>query len=258
MDKQEIFKYYHLESDAVRADWVVERCIGPSHTLHSIIPSGFESYARILHPAWSTGSLDADDKKAWSELNAGWREAENFTPIRWDTTAAENDHVAHRLMRWPDICSPTPREPGKEGVDPPFDGELTQKMVKTLFEIFIGYSDENQEVLCGFWEGNSFLNSSRPLASFASYHHVYYPLNTTLAGARDSWLAAIEYSSRNHGRGTNGLAPHVVWPTSQEWYLVVHYGLTSSYVGGPTNLIDSIRSAGDLETYEALRGDKLY
>lgn len=256
----EIFRYYNLEPDTRRADWLRERCIGPKHTLHAIIPSGFESYARILHPAWLAGSLDPQDEKAWSELRAGWREAEDLKPVRWDTVAADNNRVAHRLMQWHDISTPTTREPGMAGIDPPLEGGLTPEMVESLFEILIAHSGESQEVLCGFWEGCARDFSSRTKVKFKPCvdGETYNLFNTTLAGAQSGWLAAYEYSLRNHGIGTNGLAPNMVWPTTRDWYLAVEYNLHSTYIGGSTRLIDSISNAGDFETYEALPGDKVF
>lgn len=255
----EFFRYYNLEPDAKRADWVVERRVGPKNTLHSIVPTGFASYARILHPAWSAESLDPGDEKAWSELRAGWREAEELSPVRWDDTAVTSGSEVNRLMQWHDICPPSVREPGTAGVDPPLEGELTPEIVESLFEVLAMHSGESQEVLCAFWEGYGCFYTSRAKAKFASYagDQTYIIFNTTLAGVRDGWLAALEYSSRNHGIGTNGWAPNAVWPTTREWYLATDCNLRSTYIGGPASLIDSICTAVDLETYEAQAGDRI-
>lgn len=256
---EEFFRYYNLEPDTKRADWVVERRVGPRNTLHSVVPTGFASYARILHPAWSAESLDRGDEKAWNELRAGWREAEDLAPVRWDDTAAENSRHAHRLMQWSDICSPGVRKPGMAGTDPPLEGELTPEIVEKLFDVLATYSDEYQEVLCGFWEGYGRFYTSRAKARFKNYagDQSYIIFNSTLAGVRDGWLAALEYSYRNHGIGTNGLAPNAVWPTTREWYLAVDYNLRSTYLGGPASLIDSVCAAANLEAYVALPGDKI-
>jgi len=255
----EISQYYNVESNATRAAWLVGRCTGSKWTLHSIVPEGFASYVRILHPAWSAKSLDPNDEKAWRQLRSGWREAEDLKPIRWDETAAKNNHVTHRAMQWFDICSRTVREPGMAGVDPPLEGTITPKMVEGLFEILIGHSGESQEILCGFWEGCTQDFSSQTKAQFRRNVGITYNLfNTTLAGARDSWLAANEYSSKNHGIGTNGLIPNIIWPTTQDWHLTVDFNLFSTNIGGSTYLIDSIRDADDLETYEALAGDNIF
>lgn len=256
----DIFRYYRFEIDARRVDWVVERRIGPKHTLHTIVPAGFSSYVRILHPAWSAESLDRADENAWAELRAGWREAEDLVPVRWADVAAKTKCETHRLMQWSDIGPPTIREPGTAGFDPPLEGELTADMVEALFELLTEFSGENQEVLCGFWEGSTPFDTSHARVRFESFtgDQSYVVFNTTLAGVRYGWLAAIEYSRCNHGIGTDGLAPNAVWPTSREWYVAVDFNLRSTYVGGPARLIDSICEEVDLETYEVLPGDRVF
>ena len=255
----EFCRYYSLETDAKRADWVVERRTGPKRTLHAVVPAAFASYVRILHPAWSAVSLDPGDEQAWKKLRAGWREAEELTPVRWDDTAAKNNRDAHRLMQWHEISSPTVREKGTAGIDPPLEGELTRDMVETLFGALIDYGNEAQEVLCGFWEGFGRYYTSWAKAKFKSYvgDQSYIILDSTLARVRDGWFAALNYSDRKHGIGTNGLAPNAVWRMTREWYLAVDFNLPSSYLGGPESLIESVCKADDLETYLALPGDKI-
>lgn len=257
---EDFFRFYNVESDAKRSAWVVEQCIGPKHTLHTIVPSGFASYVRICHPGWSVDSLDPDDEKAWSELRAGWIDSKNLTPVRWCDTAAANNRIAHRLMQWFDICSPLTREPGLGGIDPPLDGELTKEMVVSLFETLIDYSGADQECLCGFWEGYRRFDSYRSTTKFESYigQQNYLLFNSTLSKVRDGWLAALEHASRHHSIETVGLAPNAVWPTTRAWYLSTPYNRQSSYFGGSVDITSSIFGAGNLETYEALPGDDIF
>ncbi len=256
----DFFQFYTVEPDARRADWVVERCSGPKHTLHTIVPSGFARYVRICHPAWSVGSLDPDDEKSWSALRAGWHDAEKSTAVQWNDIAVSNNHVPHRLMQWFEICSPTSREPGMAGVDPPLDGELTKEMVKSLFEILVDHSGENQEVLCGFWEGYGRSDLYQARAKFESFpgQQSYLLFNSTLSKVKDGWLAAHEYVSSHHNIETVGLAPNAIWPTTCDWYLAAPYNRPSSYFGGSVDLVSKIFSAAYLESYKALPGDDIY
>lgn len=253
----DIFRYYRCEPDARRVDWVVERRVGSKHTLHTIVPSGFSSYVRILHPAWSAEALNCADENAWAELRAGRRrDAEDPVPVHWADVAAKTKCKTHRLMQWYDIGPATIREPGTEGIDPPFEGELTADTVEALFKLLIEFSGANQEVLCGFWEGAATFDAPLATARFENWagDQSYIVLNATLAGVRDGWLAAIEHCRL----GTLGWAPNAVWPTTREWYLAVDYHLYSTYIGGPARLIDSICEEADFETYEALPGDRVF
>ncbi len=137
---EDFFRFYNVEPGAKRSAWVVEQCIGPKHTLHTIVPSGFASYVRICHPCWLIEPLDTNDEKAWSELQAGWVDLKNLTPVRWADIAIANNRIANRMMQWFDICSPLIREPGLGGIDPPLDGELTKEMVESLFETLLDLS----------------------------------------------------------------------------------------------------------------------
>lgn len=252
--------FYDVKTDVKPSSWIVDRCIGPKHTLHTVIPSGFSSYVRICHPGWSVDSLDPNDEKSWSELRAGWVDPKKLTPVRWYDTAVKNNRIAHRLMQWFEICSPTVREPGMAGIDPPLEGELTKEIVTSLFETLIDYSGANQEVLCGFWEGYGIFDSYKVAAKFESYvgQQNYLLFSSTLSKVRDGWLAAHEYVTHRHSIETVGLAPNAVWPATCDWYLSVPYNRQSSYFGGPVDLVHSICNMRDLETYEALPGDDIF
>jgi hypothetical protein len=257
---ENFYRFYSAEENAERSDWVVERCIGPKHTLHTIVPSGFASYVRICHPGWIVKPLDPDDDKGRTELQAGWINLKNLTPVRWDDTAEKNDRIAHRLMQWPEICSPTPQKHCSSDVNPPLDGELTPDMVESLFEFLIDHSDSNQEVICGFWEGYCRSDTYSAKAKFESFagQQNYLLFSSTLSKVREGWLDAHENVSSRHTIETVGLAPNALWSTTRDWYLAIPYNLQSSYFGGPADLVRCICSSGGLETYEALPDDDIY
>src|SRR5947209_14152008 len=60
-------------SERAEADeWIKERLEGrPGSTVTSVVPSGFEAYARILHPARRTERNGAERVVRWSDV-AGW------------------------------------------------------------------------------------------------------------------------------------------------------------------------------------------
>ncbi len=254
------FQFYTVEPDEKRATWVTEQCTGPKHTLCSIVPSGFSSYVRICHPARSYNALNKNDEKAWAALRGGWSTAETPTLIRWDDTAAANHRTPHRLMQWFEICSPAPREQGKAGIDPPLEGELTKGIIESLFEILIDHSGEDQDVLCGIWEGFGNWASYRTGAKFESFfgQQHYLLFSSTLSKVKNGCLAAHEYVSKQHSLETASLTPNAVWPSTRDWYLAVPYHRQSSYLGGPEDLVKRIMNTESLETYKALHGDDIW
>lgn len=253
-------KFYDVEPDATRAAWVVEQCIGPKQTLHTVMPSGYASYVRICHPGWSVDALDPNDEKGWAAVRAGWVDPEKLTPVRWDDVAIANNRRPHRLMHWFQTCSPIARVPGMAGIDPPFEGELTIEMMESLFAILADIGGLNQEVLCGIWEGYNLPIYPQATAKFESYtgQQSYLLFSSTLSRLRDGWFAAYEHAVHRHSIEMAGLVPNAIWPTTCDWYLASPYNLPSSYIGGSIDLINQIRLSVDLETYQALPGDNLY
>jgi len=255
-----VFPYYKVEENAQRSDWVVGRCSGPKHTLHTIMPSGFASYARICHPGWSVDFSYPDIEKYWLAERAGWIDPETLTPVRWHDVAVANNRNPHRLMQWNTSCLSTPRELGRSGIDSPMDGEFSKEMVESLFEILVDQSGENQEVLCGIWEGFNISDYRGVTAKFESYpgHQHYLLFNSTLSKVRDGWLAALEYAYRHHGIEASGYIPSALWPTTRDWYLAVPYNQQSSYLGGSADLVSRVFGVENLETYQALPGDNIF
>lgn len=74
------FSFDPAQSDEP-AQWLVERLTIFGEDVLSIVPSGFEAYARVFHPA--------------SRVTH-----ETEVPIRWAEVAALTGRTAHRAMQW--------------------------------------------------------------------------------------------------------------------------------------------------------------
>ncbi|MCY3886061.1 MAG: hypothetical protein OXG24_14240, partial [Gammaproteobacteria bacterium] len=101
-----------------------------SYRVTSLVPRGFERYARILHPAWKPGGRDR-------------------FPLTWADVAARNGRRCHALMQWPKIAGTM-----ISGIDiePPDEGTLPTTVSGPLREILSAYTDWK---LCwfGMWAG---------------------------------------------------------------------------------------------------------
>jgi len=75
---------YETAPDAGPASWVIAGRRGFAESVLSLVPEGFEAYARIFHPAWNY---------------------EPEAPVRWRDIARANGRTAHRMMQWPSITS---------------------------------------------------------------------------------------------------------------------------------------------------------
>ena len=74
--------------DTSEAQWLVEGLDRTLETVGSLVPRGFEAYARILHPAWRVP-------------REGGRLVRS--PVRWSEVGELRGTTAHRLMQWPQV-----------------------------------------------------------------------------------------------------------------------------------------------------------
>jgi hypothetical protein len=72
---------YATAPDAAPAGWVTAGLRGFASSVLSVVPVGFQAYARIFHPAQRRDGV-------------GWQ------PLSWREVAAANGRVAHRAMQW--------------------------------------------------------------------------------------------------------------------------------------------------------------
>ena len=112
------------------AEWVVERLQGFAVNVLSIIPSGFEAYARVFHPA-SKVTCTADMAQSISE------------PLRWADVTELTGRTAHRTMQWANIQGSHPAlndytklKAGDVYIEPPEEGGLPLELSQTLWPIF--------------------------------------------------------------------------------------------------------------------------
>ena len=243
--------------DTQCADWLVERCNGPLRKLNAIVPIGFPSYLRVCHPAWSVEAIDKDDDQAWTNLRAGFTNAERKEPIEWAAVAQLLGKIPHRLMQWHEICDLS-RDPGTKGIDSPFEGELSEDQVDAILSIFL--SDGDQVCYCGFWEGWGNMKRYR---SFPKYESVsgtqsYILFRSSLSRLRDYWLNTLELAKLDQFGETAGWVPNAIWPASEDWYFALPYNHPSSYFGGPSSMTAELDAAAMLECYDAFLDDDVW
>ncbi len=244
---------YESERDASRAEWAIARCVGPPHTLHSVVPTGFAAYLRLFQPGWKWQEVVRTEEERLKVDD--YEDRRRSTPVRWRDVARQADKTIHREMQWWAIAphSMIDTRSGQGGLSPPYDGEITLDMADSLFDILVRYSGEDEECVCAFWEGFGILGDVPErirVQGIGQQHHVLF--HASLGAVRDQWCLVMK-----HAREPAGLTPQAVWPASRDWYLAVPFDLKSSYFGGSVELAEEIQSEDRLETIEALPGDSL-
>jgi hypothetical protein len=133
-------------SDAVEAaDWIPGRLNPFAENVGSIVPKGFEAYARIFHPAW----LSARDLDAPAPV------------MRWSEVAALTGKTAHAEMQFHAIAPP-PHYTGR-GLEPqvygPRTGVLSEHQMGALVELLPIHTTTAEACWLCLWEGYGYSNA---------------------------------------------------------------------------------------------------
>src|SRR5688500_8645338 len=140
-----------LQRDVSPARWIEDALAGtPWATVRSLVPAGFEAYARVLHPA---------------HRRHGDQRYPSWTPVRWSELAAKNGGTMRRLVQFDRIGGigtrydrgPAVRPGEPPEIDAPLIGSLPFELVAPLVSV-LGTSTGTAET-CWFcvWHGYGWL-----------------------------------------------------------------------------------------------------
>ncbi len=209
------------------AEWLAERLLGPwsgpeqGNLVGAIVPTGFEAYARVFPSL----ELSAEKRLRWAEL------------------AAVNGRVAHSLMEFHLIASPTPGH-GPSPFDPDRDGPLGPMLgteIREFAEILRDFT--RTPGLCWYcvWVGYGGIAEAE---TGARIHH----------SMRDYFL-----SSGPIGEVTSfdGEGPDIWWPDDRAWCVGSDTDLAATYVGGSSGCIDALLGSEALEALPVSSDDRV-
>ena len=206
-----------LPESAEAADWLVERVVTFAESVLSLVPAGFDAYARILHPA-----EQGDRVVTWAEV------------------AGTTGRVVHREMQWAALGGAEYYAPG------PYDcwdtaprlGSLPPEIVRPLAATLAQQTERSEECWLAVWEGWGNLSTEIRRAPVFELPRRRYHL---LAGPIE---AAIQPQ-----RGSQQSAS-IWWPSDRTWCVATEIDLNSSYVGGSSSCIDQILADGSFEAFK--------
>ncbi len=263
-------------SDAVaEADWIGAR-LSPfnSFIVTSVVPTGFDAYARVLHPAQEP--RDDDGLVRWSQV-AAW----SGIPLRRDS-------------QFHSIALPPVRPEGEApwSAQCPRQGGLYLPDAEALAELTRAWTATSQRCWFCVWEGYGWLATShagagRAVAELTSEGWAGgRPADTggrpADAGGADvpspaPFPAVAQRGPRVHlpnrdyllyggpveavaalirGAGVDQ-TPNLWWPADHAWCVASEIDLAWTYVGGPTGLIDAILADDRIEALPAEPSDPL-
>jgi hypothetical protein len=224
-----------LMTDVSPAAWAEERLMArPFATAGAILPDAFESYARILHPAYR-------------RLEDGREEA-----VTWATVASWTGRVAHPLMQFERIAGlgTDPNEQPDWGRRPEVGEELTglrEPLVRVLAEL-----TTTREVcwIC-LWEGFGGLDL---IPGFDDLARVRGPGRQSLLfrGPIDVMTAGTDYPDLGWPD-----YPQLWWPDDRAWCVATDIDLDSTYVGASEEGVARLLAEPGLEVVPAGIDDRL-
>ena len=210
-------------TDLSLATWVKDRIrpVGRSSDrvlLWSVIPEGFPSYARILHPAYVAGE---------------------DTPLRWGEVAARNNKTVHPSMQFGRLSGSDDPYAYPSWVEPPFVGELPEAEAKTLAATLRNFTATPEQCYLLVWEGYGGIEQMYP-----STERLELPGRGYLAytGSIDSVLELCV-------DGNTLMGPNLWWPEDQAWLVATEIDFMETYIGGSTECIDQLLGDPDLESF---------
>ena len=188
----------------------------------SLVPEGFEAYARVLHPAW--------------------RETERgFEPVRWSEIASWTGRTVHPLMQFHRIAN-LPAFPGQRfptwGMVPS-EGKLPIDEGERLVAILRAHTTTPDRCYLGLWEGYgvSELNAFAGLPRLMLPHRAYF----LFPGPIDA-VTSLSLGDFQH-------PPNLWWPDDHAWCVATEIDLSETYLAASEACVKQVLADPELEAY---------
>ena len=213
-------------------NWIKERLrpwtsVGESRLVRSIIPEGFEAYARVFHPA--------------QHCTAG----NNWERVSWSTIASWNGKVAHPQMSFGRIANIEPWGQPTWG-HVPFYGDLPEEECRALVSILKGFTSTPERCYFCLWHGYGFLDDRL----FKRVPKLKIPGREeylVFSGPLDGIMSFYKYVKG--GWVGSGQPPNIWWPEDRAWCVATDIDSFDSLVGGSKSCIEQVLGHPDLEAF---------
>ena len=215
-----------LSGEVAEAAWIADRLSRfDSGVVTSVVPGGFEAYARVLHPV----------EEPWPGEDR---------PVRWAEVAAWSGVPLVPGGQFPDIALPE-QEPAGVGLwsGRPQEGTLYRPDADVLVEVLAGHTNTPQRGWFGVWDGWG-PSSPGPRVKLPGRDYLLFvgPL-----AAMSSLVDAQE-----------GRTPNLWWPDDRAWCVASEIDLPWTYVGGSAVLIADVLADARVEAQLASPGDNFH
>ena len=209
--------------DVSAAGWFRDRLHPFGSDVGSLVPEGFEAYARVFHPVVVPGA----------------------SPRRWSEVAAANGRHAHPQMqlhtisRPDDAASPEFYERG-----PGFDaGSLPAVERHVLVELLRPATSSPQRCWFGVWEGFGGLDDQGVRERVVVPNRAYLLASGPVERALDPFHDPDQ-------------SANLWWPDDHAWFVATEIDLAWTYVGASAAVVADLVADPRVEAMEAQIGDR--
>jgi hypothetical protein len=245
-----------LVTDLSTTDWIQPRLLVHDRDggvrVGEIIPTGFDAYARVFHPA---------------------REGDAMEPRRWSELAERKERIVHTEMQLEHIVGALDIS-SIPGLEPPLEGDLPAEQLRALVEVLRRFTTTPSVCWFAVWDGYGSFGAGVSLtrspdedpavvraqeqAEFERARRAAAQLDAVpklaihpspKGGAMRSYFVfrgSTDAASALKFKGSNQ-APNLWWPDDRAWCVATEIDGYSTYVGGSGRCVEAILSDQRLE-----------
>jgi hypothetical protein len=228
-------------TDVSAAQWVAGR-LGSFGSVGGLVPRGFASYARILHPADSAQGQQ----------------------VRWAQIAAWSDRRLHARVQFEALIRPgtgAGRGPAPWTAEPA-TGELCPALLSALCERLVVHTHTPQRCWFCLWDGWGWIDGSRSVLTAYDEPTPDAPVSSAvnapafprdiidgprvrLPGREYILLEGPLHAAEDLGDRVSPdtffpQSPNLFWPQDRAWCVATEIDLDSTYLGGSPALIHDL------------------
>lgn len=215
----------HYVRDLAPAAWIRERLHPFAQDVGSVIPPGFDDYARVFHPAHRGGS----DR-----------------PVTWHAIAEANGRTVHSEMQFGNIAGAWRHSPRPDlWTAEPRTGTLPLELARALVSVLHARTTTPDRCWFAVWEGWGGLMPGTP--RFEHPHRRYH----LAEGAVDDAALTV------YGPEWAYQSASMWWPEDRAWFVSTEVDFPYSYVGGTQECIDAVLADPGIEALRARLSDRI-
>lgn len=247
-------------TDASRAEWLkarIDAVWAPPFDMHSVVPRGFEAYARVFHPVPADRPMGGD----WRTLERPWDGGDIQNRLGcWAEVAAVCGTIAHPLMQWHRITGQALYSHDEIYDDAawrfsePQTGQLDPRVLAEIASVLAAHTATPDAGVAAIWCGWGGLEmaGAGPMLELPQREHLLVGAGIR-EFATEHWPSVAPWVHNAWSPDS----PSLIWPDDHAWVLVSEVDFDSTVVAGSRALVDELLRHPLVEALEISEGADL-